>query len=109
MTARHVATPEIPVGAEILSAALGMVGGAFAAMVWTRTQFSVLTSRQNKTDDNLRQMQESFGRRAEAMERRQVLQLQISADIARKIGADGRFSDALVRYLAEDATDSHNS
>lgn len=97
---------DIPFGAGLLSAALGMVGGAFGAMVWTRTQFTILSNRQNDTDERLRDLQEVFNRRAEQMERRQVLQLQILADIARKIGADGRFSDALVRYLAEDATDS---
>lgn len=103
MTARPVSvSDQIPLGAELLSAALGMVGGAFAAMVWTRTQFQLLSSRLTKQDERLTSMQEGFNRKVESMERRQVLQLQISADIARKVGADGRFTDALVRYLADE-------
>ncbi len=96
------------------------VGGAFVALVAFRTRiYSVeRTARENRERiesgkqalvDAEKRLEERFDEAERRLEeglkeigRRQAMTLQIVADIANKVGVEKRFSDVLVRFLADD-------
>jgi hypothetical protein len=88
---------------SLIAMAYGAVGGALTTLVALRTRLAMM---QRDIDDN-RKATEGLAERIDArlskMDRRQIVSLQVIADVARKVGADGRFSDQLVRFLASDA------
>jgi predicted GNAT family acetyltransferase len=54
-------------------------------------------------ETNNKNDQQSIGERLARIERRQVVTLQIVADIAKKEGVTNRFTDAIINLLATDA------
>lgn len=93
-------------------------GGALVTLVAFRTNIALMNRRIDDRKKEIADMEAKFSRRMEeveeainirlgAIERKQSLQLQIIADIARKVGADSRFSDVIVQYLSEEARDRH--
>ncbi len=91
---------------SIVNQLLGIVvsGGAGAAvtLVAFRTRLAL-------ADKRVGDMETHFDERLDMISRRQMLTLQILADLARKEGIDGRFSDAIVRFLSEEAGGSRPS
>lgn len=81
---------------QLLSVALSAGAGAAVTLVAFRTRLAL-------GDQKVAAMEEHFDERLDMISRRQMLTLQILADLARKEGIDGRFSDAIVRFLAEEA------
>lgn len=86
--------------ADTVSQILGLIvsagAGAAVTLVAFRTRLAL-------GDQKVASMEEEFRNRLDQISRRQMLTLQIVADIARKEGVDGRFSDAIVRFLSEEA------
>lgn len=86
--------------ADVLNQILGLVvsagAGSAVTLVAFRTRLAI-------ADQKVAAIEEDFGARLDLISRRQMLTLQIVADIARKEGVDGRFSDAIVRFLADEA------
>lgn len=81
---------------QILGLVVSAGAGAAVTLVAFRTRLAI-------ADQKVAAIEEDFGARLDLISRRQMLTLQIVADIARKEGVDGRFSDAIVRFLADEA------
>lgn len=80
------------------------IGGALVTVVAFRTKIALMDRRIESRKSEIFALEEKLTTRLEAINRRQALMLDIVADIARKVGADARFSDAVVRFLAEEAS-----
>lgn len=79
----------------------GAAGGAVATFVGLRTRLAIM---QRDIDDVKRQSEEAqrqLDEKLERMERKQLLTLEIMSGVARKVGADHRFTDQVVQFLAE--------
>jgi hypothetical protein len=74
------------------------VGGAFVALVAFRTRLALNDKRMDGHDARVLELQ----RRFDLIDRRQIVTLEILADIANKLGIDGRFSDLVMKFLADD-------
>lgn len=81
---------------QVLGLIVSAAAGAAVTLVAFRTRLAL-------GDQRVAAMEEEFRTRLDQISRRQMLTLQIVADIARKEGVDGRFSDAIVRFLSEEA------
>lgn len=118
-------SPEIPVSSSsdrkrmadlqrLLEVCMSAGAGAVVTLVAFRTRFAVLETSIANRD---KAMKEEFDRRTleleaiekridtrlDALDRRTIMSLQILADIAKKVGVDQRFSDTLVRFLADES------
>lgn len=108
--------PETPTGSLpgwvqwIITAA----GGALITLVAFRTRFVVLEGRVGDAekrmeerrvahDADMKAVQDQIDKRLGTIERRQMMTLQVIADIAKKVGVDGRMGDTLMHFLAEEA------
>lgn len=81
---------------------VGSAGGFIAALVTFRTRLALADYRE-KTRTRERNVERAeLERRLDDLDRRQLIQLQLLADVAKKLGLENRFSDTLVRFLAED-------
>ena len=76
--------------------ALSAIGGALVVLVAFRTRLALM-------DRKHIELEQKVMDRLEQIDRRQSMLLEIVADVARKVGADARFSDAVVRFLAEES------
>lgn len=99
---------------RILEIALSAGAGAVVTLVAFRTRFALLETAMATRD---KAMKEEFDRRAaeleaierridarlDTLDRRTIMSLQILANVAKKVGVDNRFSDTLVRFLADEA------
>lgn len=85
---------------SVINSVLGIIVSAGAGSAVTLVAFR---TRLALGDQKVAAMEEDFRNRLDQISRRQMLTLQIVADIARKEGVDGRFSDAIVRFLSEEA------
>jgi hypothetical protein len=98
------ATPSVVFGVEnFLAMAYGAIGGALVTVVALRTRLAMMG---RDISDNKRQidrLEREIEQRLKMMDRRSVFALQIMADVARKVGADGRFSDQVIRMLSDEA------
>lgn len=83
--------------------ALSAVGGAFLVFVAFRTRLALMDRRIQSRKTEIEELEKSVMQRLDTIDRRQALVLEIVADIARKVGVDSRFSDAVVRFLSEEA------
>lgn len=91
------------------------IGGALIVLVTFRTKLALMD---REIDDLKRELkahrvetakrheenQTLWADHVEQMNRRQSMVLEVVAGIARKVGTDSRFSDALLRFLNEDST-----
>lgn len=57
-------------------------------------------------DAAIDRLSERVDKRCAQIDRRQLVQLELLADIARKIGADGRVTDLMTRFLSDAATNT---
>jgi len=82
---------------------LGAIGGALGTFVALRTTLYSMR-RDLKDEQGARErLARSVDDRMDRVERRQLVTLRLTADIARQVGVDQRkFDDALVRMLADD-------
>lgn len=87
---------------QILGLIVSAGAGSAVTLVAFRTRLAI-------ADQKVATMETHFDERLDLISRRQMLTLQIVADIARKEGVDGRFSDAIVRFLAEEANTPRQS
>jgi hypothetical protein len=81
----------------------GAIGGALVTLVAFRTKIAIMDRRINDRRTEIEKLEEKITDRLDTIDRRQALVLEIVADVARKVGADARFSDAVVRFVAEEA------
>ena len=90
----------------VISAGIGWL----AALVTFRTKIALLESRATRLEEDSKKFAEAVQRVERAfnsIERRQLVQLQLSASIARKMGIDHRLpEDMLVRLLGEEDDNS---
>ncbi len=70
---------------------MSAVGGALVALVAFRTRLALMDKRHDTQTARL-----------ERIERRQMVTLEILADVAKKLGLDSRFSDGVVKFLNEE-------
>lgn len=99
---------------RLLEICLSAGAGAVVTLVAFRTRFAVLETSISARDKALREdmdrraaeleaIEKRIDARLDALDRRTIMSLQILADIAKKVGVDQRFSDTLVRFLADEA------
>jgi hypothetical protein len=81
---------------------LSAIGGALVVLVAFRTKIALMDKRIQERKDEIMRLERDLTQRLDAIDRRQGLILEIVADVARKVGADARFSDAVVRFLSEE-------
>ena len=88
---------------NVVSIALGAVGGAAGTMIALRTRLALM---QRDISENKRErvaMAEHLAARIDTLDKRQLALLRLTADIARKVNVDGRiFDDALVRMMLDE-------
>lgn len=77
--------------------ALSAIAGALVVLVTFRTRLALMDQRTSKIETEVI-------RRLDAIDRRQGMMLEIVAHIARKVQVDARFTDLLVRFIAEEGT-----
>lgn len=86
--------------------------GALVTIVLYRTKLALMDRRIESRKAEIQalraEMTSTVIQRMDTMRRQQIVMLEILSDIARKVGVDSRFSDAVVRFLAEEAP-THNS
>ncbi len=91
---------------SLIGIAIGAVGGSVGTIVALRTwRYQVdrdMADLKGKHDA----LEAQIGSRLELLDRRQILQLRIIADIARKVGVAGRFDDLIVQLLATETEGS---
>lgn len=98
---------------SILQWIVSAAAGAMLTLVAFRTRFVViemkLDQRKQSIDDEAKARQEAFARveadvmdKLAAIDRRSMMTLRITADIAKKVGIDQRISDTLVRFLTDE-------
>lgn len=85
---------------SIVSRILGLLISAGAGAVVTLVAFR---TRLALADQRVASLETHIDERLDLISRRQMLTLEILADLARKEGIDNRFSDAIVRFLAEES------
>jgi len=68
-----------------------------------------MLEREQAVDERMAALERAVDTRLSRIERKQTLMLQIAADIAKKIGVESRFSDVIVRFLAEEADQPRES
>lgn len=86
----------------LLTLLLGTIGGAVGTLVTLRTKLAMI-DRDIRDEQKARQRLEAELKEiVGTLERRQLASLKLTASIARKVGADARFDDALVRMLGEE-------
>lgn len=95
-------TPDNPF-MQLAQWALSAIGGALVVLVAFRTKLALMDRRIESRRKEIIELEQSLTQRLDAFDRRQTLILQIVADIARKVGVDSRFSDAVVQFLSEEA------
>lgn len=99
---------------RLLELALSAGAGAVVTLVAFRTRFALLENaiaQRTKAETDaavlrakeLAEIEARLDARLDAFDRRQMMTLQILADVAKKVGVDQRFSDTLVRFLSEEA------
>ncbi len=99
---------------RLLEICMSAGAGAVVTLVAFRTRFAVLETSIASRDKAMKEDAERRAAELEALEtridakldsldRRTIMSLQILADIAKKVGADQRFSDTLVRFLADES------
>lgn len=93
---------------RLLQWVVSAAAGALLTLVAFRTRF-VLIERDMKTrKEELEELKAKIETQLGAIERRQMMTLQIVSDIARKVGVDARFSDTLVKFLSDEARGEEN-
>lgn len=98
------ATPSVVFGIEnFLAMAYGAIGGALVTVVALRTRLAMMGRDISDNKKAIEKLEKEIERRLETMDRRSIFALQIMADVARKVGADGRFSDQVIRMLSDEA------
>lgn len=101
--------------ARLSESVVSAVFGALVVLVTFRTRLALmdreiaglkkdLSDHRTETERRHSESQELWTNYMEQMNRRQNMVLEIVAGIARKVGTDARFSDALLRFLNEDST-----
>ena len=95
------AAPSALVG-MLLPLILGIIGGAFSAFVGVRVRLATMQSQINENTKLVNECQGRIDSRLGRMDRRQIMTLQVLADVARKVGADARMSDMVLRFLASE-------
>jgi hypothetical protein len=81
---------------RILGLVVSAGAGAAVTLVAFRTRLAL-------ADRRVETLESHIDERLDLISRRQMLTLEIVADLARKEGIDNRFSDAIVRFLAEES------
>jgi hypothetical protein len=92
---------------------LSAIGGAALTLVAVRTKIALLdrSDQDRKKEiadleivhaENIAKLEETIDERLKIIERRQWAALRMTADIANKVGVDGRFSDQLMKMLAQE-------
>lgn len=95
---------------QVMGAAMG---GALVTLVAFRTRLALMDRRiddrkaeidreiaDRKTENEA--LERRISDHMEKMDRRSIEQLRMTADIARKVGVDNRFTDAVLRMLADE-------
>ncbi len=85
---------------NLLSTLYGAFGGAVITLVALRTRLAMMQRDIDDTKAEAKKFREGLDTRLSLMSRQQVLCLQIMSDVAHKVGADNRFSDQIVKFLA---------
>lgn len=92
-----------PVVQSAITLILGAVGGAFGTLIALRTKLASMQRDIGDETEARKNLETQLCDRMDTMKQQQTTMLRIVADIARKVGVDGRqFDDALIRMLAGD-------
>lgn len=89
--------------AQIAQWGMSAIAGALVVLVAFRTRIALMGRENTDRKREIIDLDQRIATRLDAIDRRQMLVLELVADIARKVGVDARFSDAVVRFLAEEA------
>lgn len=96
---------------KLITLALGGIGGAFGAFVALKIKLNDMKRDNEDTKRDIgderaarERLESDLVGRMESVARKQTQTLRVVANIARKVGVDGReFDDALIRMLADEA------
>lgn len=78
------------------------LGGALVALVAFRTRLALMDKRLDSQETARAELKLSIESHLSLIDRRQLATLQVLADVAHKIGVEGRFSDLVMKFLADD-------
>jgi hypothetical protein len=92
---------------NIVAIIAGAIGGVVTSMFAFKTKLALMEQRQGLKEAEATRLQAETTRRVDAflnrfasLDRRQLVMLQILADVAQKVGADGRLTDLMVKFLS---------
>lgn len=88
--------------AQLVTLVVGAVGGALTTVVAFRVRLRDMDTRMDSHDRDIKDLNAKVDGKLSTIERRQIATLQIISHVARKVGVDERYDDAVVRYLASD-------
>lgn len=88
--------------AKIIELCVSATAGALVTLVAFRTRLALMDKRMDGSETKADERHEAITRRLDTIDRRQIVTLQIMADVASKLQIDGRFTDMLVKFLAEE-------
>jgi hypothetical protein len=94
-----VTVADLPALASMSASALG---GSLVTLVAFRTKLALMDRRIEARKAETATLRTELTARLHGIERRQIVTLQILADLARKEGVDARWSDALIRFITAD-------
>jgi hypothetical protein len=98
---------------NFIAVVAGALGGVTTAVLTFKTRLALIEQKaENERADAVRVRAEQTLRidrilsRFASLDRRQLVMLQILSDVAQKVGADGRLSDLMVKFLSATGTPS---
>ena len=87
---------------DLLTILASGVIGALSALVAFRTRLALLERDMTEIGKNLTKATRAIENLEKRIDKRQILQLQMLANIAAKVGVEHRFDDILTRFLSDE-------
>lgn len=87
---------------NLVGLAYGVIGGALVAVVALRTRLALMQRDTKELRRSVAALEYDIDQRLKLLDRRSVHALKIMADVARKVGVDSRFSDQVLRMIADE-------
>lgn len=87
---------------SIAQLVIGGIGGAVVAVVALRTRLALMRRDIRDAATKQIELEARLDAHVILVERRQLIQLEMTADICRKLGIDARWGDVITRFIAEE-------
>lgn len=87
---------------DFVNLLVGGIGGALVTLVTFRTKLALMARDIRDEAEARKRVEAALNVRMDTIERRQLVELRMTADIARKVGVDARWDDVITRFISEE-------